>query len=162
MHYLRVKCLWMEKSCFCYIGCSNCHTRSPHPQVLYTDGGQGGWVLCCSAWMLRTPLTWSGSCNLFFFYLFRSFWMTLSGTSSSCLWGFPDTSQTHFQKVPGLRDAFCSWRGRLLHVAAQLCCIAGKLHMLACCGSVNMTLLSGHCHELSDTKKGILSVSVLK
>lgn len=56
----------MEKSCFCYIGCSNCHTRSPHPQVLYTDGGEGGWGLCCSAWMLWTPITWSGSCSLFF------------------------------------------------------------------------------------------------
>lgn len=37
-------------------------------------------------------IMWSGSCNLFFLYLFRSFWMTLSVfLVFICQWGFCDT-----------------------------------------------------------------------
>ena len=79
-----------------------------------------------------------GSCNPFsFIFLEASGWL-------------PQGLQLHISvgisghlNVPGLHAAFCSWQGRLLPSAAQFCNVAGKLHLLADCGSVNVTLLSG-------------------
>ena len=108
-------------------------------------------------WMHWTPIMWSGSCNLFFLYLFRSFWMTLSGTSSSYVSGDSQTPE---------RSRFTCCALPLARQASPHC-----HSVVLYCWEITfacMLWLSEHdlafrpCHEQSSTKKGLLSVSVLE